>query len=282
MQFLTKVILPVFILAAAVSACRSAKKIQTVIAPKKDIKDVADTSKADSALAAERRADTVRFIQQTYSAIEKNLIDFNTFSAKIKVDFEDKDGKKNDFNAFVRLKKDSICWISINALLGIEAFRAIITPDSIKILNKLDKVVQLRSVEYLKEVARVPFTFTELQNIIIGNPVYLDSNINSYLNEGGRISLISVGDVFKHLLTVNATDYTLQNSKLDDVDVTRARTCQVIYGDYERKDNIRFSTFRKLTVSEKNKLDIELKYKQWDFNEQLSYPFSIPKNYRRQ
>jgi hypothetical protein len=267
-------VLTVAIIAAAVVSCRSAKKIQTVITPKKDTVAVV--------VAEDPRADSIRFIRQTYEAIDKNRIDFNTFSAKIKVDFEDKDGKKNDFNAFIRLKKDSILWISINAVLGIEAFRAVITPDSVKILNKLDKVAQFRSVEYLQEVAKVPFTFIELQNIIIGNPVYLDSNIVSYKKDGPLVSLISIGNVFKHFLTVLQDDHSLQNSKLDDIDVTRARTCQVIYGDYEKKNNIRFSTFRKITVSEKNKLDIELKYKQYDFNVELSYPFSVPKNYKKQ
>ena len=173
-------------------------------------------------------------------------------------------------------------WISINAALGIEAFRAIITPDSVKILNKLDKVLMLRSVEYLQEVSHVPFTFAEIQNIIIGNPVYVDSNIVAYNKEEKHISLISIGQVFKQMLTVSSVDYTLENSKLDDVDVNRARTCLVIYGDYEKKDNIRFSTFRKITVSEKSKLDIEMKYKQYDFNEELNFPFSIPKNYKKQ
>ena len=276
MQFFSRVIIPVFIVAVALS-CRSTKKIQTVITPKppKDSSVVTEP-------AVDLRADTIRFIKETYQAIQKNRIDFNTFSAKIKVDFEDKDGKKNDLTAFVRLKKDSILWISVNAVFGIEAFRALITPDSVKILNKLDKVVQLRSVEFLQEMARVPFTFNELQNLLVGNPVYLDSNISSYKSANGLISLISIGDVFKHLLTVNQADYALQNSKLDDINVTRARTCQVIYGDYERKGNVRFSTFRKITISEKNKLDIELKYKQFDFNEELNFPFSIPKNYRRQ
>lgn len=277
MQFFPRVIIPVIVIAIVIS-CRSTKKIQTVITPKppKDTTVVAEPT-------VDLRADSIRFIRDAYQAIERNRIDFNTFSAKIKVDFEDKDGKKNDLTAFVRLKKDSVLWISVNAVLGIEAFRALITPDSVKILNKLDKVAQLRSVEYLQEMARVPFTFKELQNLIIGNPVYLDSNIASYYkHSNGLISLISMGNVFKHLLTVSQGDYALQNSKLDDIDVNRARTCQVIYGDYERKGNVRFSTFRKITISEKNKLDIELKYKQFEFNEELNFPFNIPKNYRRQ
>ncbi len=273
MQLFSRIILALIVI-GGVSSCKTTKKIQTVITTKKDSVQVVTVE--------DPKADSTTYIKEIYHAIEQNHIDFRTFSAKIKVDFEDKDGKKHDFNAFVRLKKDSIMWISINAALGIEAFRAIITPDSVKILNKLDKELMLRSVEYLQEVSHVPFTFAEIQNIIIGNPVYVDSNIVAYNKEEKHISLISIGEVFKQMLTVSSVDYTLENSKLDDVDVNRARTCLVIYGDYEKKDNIRFSTFRKITVSEKSKLDIEMKYKQYDFNEELNFPFSIPKNYKKQ
>lgn len=255
------------------SQCRTTKKIQTVITLKKDTAHVMQVE--------DSRADSVRFIKSIVDSIEKNKIDFRTFSAKIKIDFEDKEGKKNDFTAFIRLKKDSILWISINALLGIEAFRVIITPDSVKVLNKLDKIIQIRSVEYLQEVTHVPFTFLELQNIIIGNPVYLDSNIVAYKKEEKQISLISIGKVFKHLLTINKDDFILQNSKLDDIDISRARTCLIIYGDFERKNDMIFSAFRKITISEKEKLDIEMRYKQYSFNEDLNFPFGIPKNYKQ-
>ena len=91
-----------------------------------------------------------------------------------------------------------------------------------------------------------------------------------------------MGELFKHFLTVSKNEYRLQHSKLDDVDKGRARTCDITYGDYETKNGVVFSTFRKITVSEKSKLDIEMQFKQFDFNEQLNFPFSIPKNYKSQ
>ena len=123
-------------------------------------------------------------------------------------------------------------------------------------------------------------TFSELQNLLIGNPVFLDSNISSYKKEERTISLISIGILFKHLLTVNTGDYTLQHSKLDDVDAIRARTADITYGDYEIKNGIRFSTYRRITVSEKSKVDIKMQFKQFDFNVPLSFPFTIPRNYK--
>lgn len=257
---------------AIFNSCRSTKKIQTAISKKDTVQAVIVDSKADS----------TRFIKEVYSRIIHNNIDYKTFSAKIKVTFEGSDGKKPDFNAFVRLQKDSVMWISINAVLGIEAFRVLITPDSVKVLNKLDKEIQFRSVEYLREVARIPLTFHDLQDLLIGNPVYLDSNIVSYKQEDRAISLISVGQLFKHLLTVGNSEYELQHSKLDDLDAVRSRTADITYGDYENKDGFRFSTYRKITVSEKSKLEIEMQFKQFNFNEELSFPFNIPRNYKRQ
>ena len=276
MQVFLRFLIAVCILTAIGSSCRTTKKLQTAITKIDTVRILPKIEENPNA-----REDSIRFIQETFEKIERNQIDFRTFSAKIKVDFEDKDGKKSDLTAFVRLRKDSVMWISINALLGIEAARVLITPDSVKVLNKIDHVYRLSSVEALQEIANVPFTFKELQNVIVGNPVYLDSNITSYLKNEKGISLVSIGEVFKQLLTVNR-DYTLQSSKLDDIDPTRSRTCLVIYGDLEKKNNIIFSKYRQITVSEKNKVDIQMDYKQYSFNEELGYPFSIPRNYKRQ
>lgn len=48
------------------------------------------------------------------------------------VDCDDPDGKKMDVNAQIRMYKDSIIWVSITAILGIEGLRAYITTDSVK------------------------------------------------------------------------------------------------------------------------------------------------------
>lgn len=257
----------------AMGSCRSAKKIQTAVS-KKDTSHVAPVIDA--------RADSIRFISEVYQGIQKNRIDFRTFSAKVKVEFAGNDGKRTDVNANIRITRDSVIWVSINALLGIEAFRVMITPDSVKLLNKLDKIIQLRSVNYLQEVAKIPLTFYDLQELLIGNPVFLDSNIISYRKDDQTVSLVSVGKLFRNLLTVKSSDYALQQSKLDDIDVLRSRTGNISYGGYELKGGQRFSTSRRITLTEKTKLDIEMQFKQVDFNLDLSFPFAIPRNYKSQ
>ena len=93
---------------------------------------------------------------------------------------------------------------------------------------------------------------------------------------------MSVGQLFRNYVLLNGNDYTLKHSKLDDLDVLHARTCDFTFGDYERKDTILFSTYRKISVAERSKLDIQLVFKQFNFNEALSFPFNIPKNSKRE
>jgi len=252
-------------------SCRSTKTLHKTI-EKKD--SVIVSSVRDS------HADSVAFMSVVYKGLHNNYISFNTFSGKIKVNFDDSRGKNNDFNAFIRIRKDSMIWVSINAALGIEAFRILITPDSVKVLNKIDKEAQLRSVTYLQEVIKIPFNFYQLQDLLIGNPVFLDSSFDSYRQDANSISLMSTGNLFKNLITVTSKDTLIQSSKLDDRVPGRSRTAYITYAGFTPRDGITFATDRVITASEKSKIEIHMEYKQFAFNEQLNFPFTVPKNYK--
>lgn len=259
------------LLSVLLVACRATRPIQTAIA-KKDTVTVAATNHA--------REDSLRFIANTWQDLQENAIPYQTFTAKVNIEYSGDDGKKYDVNANLRMMKDSAIWISANAVLGIEAFRALITRDSVKILDKLNKTYTARRVGYLQEVTSLPLNLQTLQDLLIGNPVFVDSTaFASYSLGPGTITLLSIGTWAKNGITVDAGDKTLQRSKLDDVDLVRNRTADLTYSSYDSKKGPRFATRRSISVSEKKKLDIRLDFKQYDFNAEVSFPFSVPKNY---
>ncbi len=271
---MVKNILILIVAAAGLFSCRSTKKIQTAITPK-------DTVAAVVIPDHNPREDSVKFIKENYKLVIGNRISFVTFSAKIDVDYEDASGKKYNVNAHLRMYKDSVIWVVITGALGFEGLRAYITPDSVKLLDKQNKSYIARSVTYLQEVTELPLDLSSLQDLLIGNPVFLDSNIVSYSKSPNVISMLSNGDFFKNLFTIGESDKLIKRCKLDDLDELKNRTCYLTYNDYEDKKGVHFSTEREISVSEKKRLDIKLNFKQYDFNETLSFPFSIPKNYKR-
>src|SRR5262249_51381025 len=134
-----------------------------------------DTTRAAAAPVRDAHADSMQVIRQTLDKLGHNHIDYNTFNAKLKVHYEGSDGNGYEVNAFLRIRKDSMIWVSVNAALGIEAFRLLITPDSVKILDKLKKIVRLRSVSFLQDEVHLPVDFKTLQDLLIGNPIFLDT-----------------------------------------------------------------------------------------------------------
>lgn len=277
MNFYNRSVISILSIAAflvlSISSCKTAKKIQASI----DKKDSTSMHIINSATN-----DSLAIIKNAVKDIHSKEKKFFTFSAKIKVEYEDSKGKKPNITAYVRILKDSLIWISGYAtVFNIEAFRVLINKDSVFVLDKINKEVQYRSMDYLQEVTQIPFDLTTLQDLFVGNPVFFEDSILSYKETESKILLASVGKYFKHLLTLNKTDHLLIHSKLDDVNISKNRTADITYGDYENNNGGTFSTYREITVSEKNKLDIRLNYKQYEFNKDLSITFNIPPNYKR-
>lgn len=255
-------------------SCRSTKKLQSAVNKKDTIITVNNTPAS---------TDSLKSAKDIITRLANNRINFKTFSAKIKVQYEDAKGKQPDVVANIRMQKDSMIWISIVgsfAFINVEAFRVLITPNHVTILNKLDKTVEEHPFSFIKEMAKIPLDFKTLQDLILGNPIYLGDKIISYKLTESHILVSTVGKYFKNLLTLSSNDNLMERTKLDDLDVTLNRTADLTYGDYEKDAGFNFSTYREITVAEKTKVDIVLNFKQYDFNAELSYPFSIPKNYK--
>jgi hypothetical protein len=254
------------------SSCKSTKKIQAAIS-KKDSTAVLITKQSE--------LDSLTMISNLVTEIHSRQMDFKTFSAKIKVDYEDSKSKQA-ITAYIRMIRDSVIWVSGYAtVFNIEAFRALIKKDSVIVIDKINKEVLFRSIDYLQEVSEIPFDFKTLQDLLIGNPIFFNDSVISYKETESKILLATIGEKFKHLLTLTKPGRLLTHSKLDDLNISRNRTADITYGEFENKNNINFSAYREITVSEKNKLDIQLNFKQYEFNKDLQINFNIPKNFKR-
>lgn len=261
----------IFITGITSIGCRATKKINKAIAPKV-VLPVSNKNVEDS----------IREVNQIFNQFKSHYIDFKTFSAKIKVESSGTNGKNPDITAVVKIKKDSAIWISLSAtFLNVEVFRVLITKDSVFLLDKQQKEAKLRSLDYLQEVTEIPFDFKTLQDLLVGNPVFIGDSVTTFKKNDNLTLLTTIDDYFKNLITLTADNNLIVHSKMDDVDLNRSRTAQITYSDYQNINGLFFSTSREIDVSEKSKLNIKLNYKQYEFDNEVSIFFSVPKNYKR-
>ena len=260
-------------------SCKTVQKTQ-VIQEAISKKDTAQTI----VISETPKVDSAAIVKDIMHKVVQGKIDFNTFNAKIKVTYESAE-KSDTYTVYLSMKKDSVILIQIKgSFLGIPALglEAKIKKDSIVVVQLVgDKYVMNRSISYLQEVIEIPFDFSTLQDLLIGNPIFLDSNLVSYKASANQLTVMMVGDVFKHLVTLDNTDYKVMHSKLDDVDIQRNRTGDIIFGSYLPMGPYRFATYRSISIAEKSKLNIYLDFKEFALNEPLKYNFEVPKKLMR-
>lgn len=209
-----------------------------------------------------------------------NHIDFNTFSGKADVDYDDGKGNGKSVNVKLIIKKDEVIWLS-GGLLGFEGVRAMITKDSVKIINKLQKEYIATSLSYIQDKIGLPVDFATVQDLLMGNPVFVNKDNASLTNDGSNYVIATESNPFKNLLTVLMPGYLPSISKLADVDASKNRDAQLNYDNYKSISGRNFSTTRNINVHYKNNITIKINFKSYDFDGDVSTPFSIPSSYKK-
>ena len=104
-------------------------------------------------------------------AAELRSLPWIWFSGKAELK-ADADGNTMNLTAFFRMKRDSVIWLSISPGLGITAVRAIITRDSVKMLNFIEKYYSAYGIASLQNQTGIRLGLTELQHLLAGLPIF--------------------------------------------------------------------------------------------------------------
>ncbi len=103
---------------------------------------------------------------------------FDYFYAKIGTKY--KDSTQNvSFKISVRMRKDSV----VNTLLTyarLPIYNTLITPDTIKMVDKRDKCVMTESLNYFRKKFAIDVEFQNIEEFFFGNPIAFDVNKKYY------------------------------------------------------------------------------------------------------
>ncbi|MGX5820144.1 DUF4292 domain-containing protein [Chitinophaga lutea] len=217
--------------------------------------------------------------------IRGNRIEFKTMAAEMKMDYDDDKGKRmNNLTVNVRMQYDSVIWLRVSGMAGIEGARILVTRDSVKVLNKLEGTITLRNTEQAKDMLKMDLNLTALQDLIAGNAVFLPDSITGVVRTPSVISFAALQKDLVCLFNVFADDYEVQQVKVADRDSTAAnpRVMELTYGDRRTVDGRRMAFQRKIYVEEKSVVKVSLDFRKVEFDKPLTFPFTVPDKYTRQ
>jgi hypothetical protein len=213
-------------------------------------------------------------------------IDFRYLTAKSKISFKSPEQDIDNANINIRVRKDSLIWLSVNKL-GIEAVRGIITRDSITIIDKIHREYTVYDFPTLSRQFNFQMNFELLQALIVGNlplpkrPAQKIKNERDYLllrqSEGKVLVENYIGEQDRKLKKLMLTEQPTKNTlRLDYDDFTSLNNFLFPYTslvtlDYQSKADGRF--YQTLLQIKHNKVEL--------IDKNPGFPFTIPANYQR-
>lgn len=183
-------------------------------------------------------------------------------------------------NFVMRLENRKAIWISAKTM-GIEVGRVLITPDSVKVLNHLNRSYYAREFGYLSQVTGTALSFYELQNILVGNMgAFLP--LVQRIEQRADSSLFLSADTLNigYLFEVNQVEGKVKNSFLSAKDSDAEKTLSVLYGAFQAIDMQRMPTNISLKVVYNDAPnEANFVYDKFNFATSLAMPLKKPANY---
>lgn len=212
-------------------------------------------------------------------------LEFVNFNGKGRIQVED-EGDKISSGITVRMRKDSIIWISVVPALGIEAARIVITKDSVQMLNRLKREYFSGDYSILKNKYKVDINYNLLQTILLGN--YLPAT-----DGGEKIMAESPYQHSRQEMANKLIDQLIDggNAKLKKITIKDLDTKNSIVVDYSKYEPLGDTPFARTSLivvqqgeGEKVKGAIAtIDYSKINLNESnLTFPYSVPQGYKRQ
>lgn len=228
-------------------------------------------------------------LQETLTGMKKNETTFtflNTrFSGSATIE-----GVNYNVSGTLRIKNDSAIFVSVAPLLGIEIARLLITPDTVKMVNRLENTFYAGNMELLKRMFGTYLDFEMLQALLVGNDFRHFSsggfnasqdNGNIVLFSGNRYPANNVGNYrFQHRLVVDSESYRITENLLHERETQRS--LQVKYHSFSRFDEQIIPQEISMIFSDAGgQAGVNLRFSRIVLNEERSFAFSVPNHYRQ-
>ncbi|HEX9151383.1 MAG TPA: DUF4292 domain-containing protein [Flavobacterium sp.] len=209
-----------------------------------------------------------------------NKNNFSTLYIKSNARYADEKQTQN-VTAEIKIKKDQQILISIR-FLGITMAKALITPTAVSYYEKINGSYFEGDFKGLSQWLGTDLDFNKIQNMLLGDAID-DLNKGKYteslVEQTYRLDDVSNNNTKKSFF-FDTEKFLIKRQEIKQTD--EDRMIQVAYSDTKVYNEATLpSNVLINTVQKKGKTEINLDYNTVTFNEELSFPYSVPNGYKR-
>lgn len=222
-------------------------------------------------------SDNIPALDYSKTPAEDTILQFDELSGKLK--FTSVQGNTNrTFNATLRWKKGERIWISMG-ILGIEGVRLMITPDSIKVIDRINAEYLNKPYSYLQKYTKMNLPYEDLERLLRGLPLRIDANqLEVSKSDTAQLWKSTFGETIE-----TSALFTTINKMLIEFtakDTLFQRSLFSRYSDFRTMNGKLFPFERYIFIrKEAESIELTMKFTDLQLASGLSYPFEIPAKY---
>jgi hypothetical protein len=250
--------------------------------------------KSKEKIATEKKLLKNKNVNTLLEEMQQAYYSYDWLSAKANVTIK---GAKvnNSFKANLRMKSDSLIWISFSSL-GIEAARVLLTQDTVKVINRLAQEYFVGTYDYISEAFKVEADFSSIQKIISGRAIEEErdedklksfENDNKYLISGLKAKKLNkwiekekgskINRVYS--LWLNPDNFKIEKQAYYDFNTNE--NFSITYKNFIENNKKLMPENAAISLTGENEIDVNISFYGFDFEQPKSISFKIPEKYAR-
>lgn len=236
--------------------------------------------KSKKAFIAEGSASKMLTADKIIKNHYNNKKDFSTLYIKSSVNYKNEKQSQN-VTAEIKIKKDEKILVSIR-FLGITMAKALITPNEVKYYEKINGEYFEGDYAGLSQWLGTDLDFQIVQNMLVGQ-AFDNLNAGKYKTtiEDKLYKLENTSDSGTNKAFYFESEHFLIK-KQEIIQAAKGRKLQVTYPNHkEFSEAILPLNLVIEAIQKKGKTNISIDYNAFTFNEELSFPYSVPESYER-
>lgn len=225
-------------------------------------------------------ADSEMSAKKIIGNYNNNTIDFSTLYIKSNVQYSD-DKQTQNVTAEIKIKKDQQILVSVR-FLGITMAKASITPTSVSYYEKMGGSYFEGDFSTLSQWLGTDLDYNKIQNMLLGRAI--DDLGKGKYTESVEEQVYKLEDEsagnFKKTFYFDANTFLLNKQEI--AQIAKGRMIEVGYSNNTvyKEGTIPLKVIIN-AVQAKGKSKINFEYNSVTFNEELSFPYSVPNGYKR-
>ena len=195
------------------------------------------------------------------------------------------EGKEQTAKFNVRLVPDSAIWISLSSM-NYEGIRMLLTPDSLRFINRLDKNYYLGDYGWFEKILGIQVDFQEVQSILLGHTIYLSDNESIEMDIRENYYVLSTyvrGTTQEYDSLYYISNFlhpgTYKTLKISAFDFIKQQEITVEYLKFETETPYQLPSETKVYIKGPKPSDADISISKVSEEKVMKFPFKIPSKY---